>query len=149
MKRRQVNIILGKHAKAPTYATDYAAGADLYSANADPIVIAPNQRILVPTGIRLELPSDAEGCIRPRSGLSLKRGLVAILGTIDADYQGEVGIILHNVSETTWTIQAGERLAQIVFNGDGGLFQAEWSEVSAFERDSERGSGGFGHTGIR
>ena len=97
----------------------------------------------------MELPEDAEGCIRPRSGLSLKKGLVAIIGTIDADYQGEVGIILHNTSDMAWTIERGERLAQIVFNGDGGLFQAEWNRVSEFTRSSERADGGFGHTGVK
>ena len=71
------------------------------------------------------------------------------MGTIDADYQGEVGIILHNTSDMAWTIERGERLAQIVFNGDGGLFQAEWNRVSEFTRSSERADGGFGHTGVK
>ena len=135
MKKRQVNIILKGYGKLPVYATEHAAGADLYSANAANIIIYPNE--------------DAEGCIRPRSGLSLKKGLVAIIGTIDADYQGEVGIILHNTSDTAWTIERGERLAQIVFNGDGGLFQAEWNRVTEFTRKSDRGEGGFGHTGVK
>lgn len=149
MKKRQVNIILKGHGKMPIYATEYAAGADLYSANDANIVIHPNERKLIPTGVCIELPEDAEGCVRPRSGLSLKKGLVAIIGTIDADYQGEIGIILHNTSDTACIIERGERLAQIVFNGDGGLFQAEWNRVSEFARRSERADGGFGHTGVK
>lgn len=149
MKKRQVNIILKGYGKLPVYATEHAAGADLYSANAANIIIYPNERKLIPTGVYMELPEDAEGCIRPRSGLSLKKGLVAIIRTIDADYQGEVGIILHNTSDTAWTIERGERLAQIVFNGDCGLFQAEWNIVLEFTRSSERADGGFGHTGMK
>lgn len=148
MNKRQVNIILKDGGKLPTYSTDCAAGADLYSANIVPIRIAPNQRVLIPTGVCLELPTDAEGCIRPRSGLSLK-GLIAIIGTIDADYQGEIGIILHNTNDTIWTVNPGERFAQIVFNGAGGLFQANWNLVQSFTRSSERGVGGFGHTGMK
>lgn len=149
MKKRKVNIILKGYGKLPVYATEHAAGADLYSANAADIIIYPNERKLIPTGVFIELPEDAEGCIRPRSGLSLKKGLEAIVGTIDADYQGEVGIILRNTSDMPYTIQRGERLGQIVFNGDGGLFQAEWNTVLSFTRSSERADGGFGHTGLK
>lgn len=149
MKKRQVNIILKGNAKLPVYATEHAAGADLYSANENKIIIYPNERILIPTGIYMEMPEDVEGCIRPRSGLSLKKGLVVIIGTIDSDYQGEVGIILHNISNMPLTIEPGERLAQIVFNGSGGLFQADWNIVSQFTRISKRADKGFGHTGIK
>lgn len=148
MKKRKVNIILKKEeAKLPIYATERSAGADLYSV--DDIVLEPMQRALVHTGIHIELPIDAEAQVRSRSGLSLKKGIVAILGTIDADYQGEVGVIIINLSNEPFAIKKGERIAQMVMNGDGGLFQAEWNQVESFERQSERGEGGFGHTGVK
>jgi dUTP diphosphatase len=149
MNKRKVNIIVKGYGKLPLYATSYSAGADLYSANASDIVLQPMERKLIPTGLYLELPEDAEAQIRPRSGLSLKKGIVAILGTIDADYQGEVGIIVMNMSDEAFIIERGERLAQMVLNGNGGLFQGEWNQVSEFTRESERGDGGFGHTGTK
>lgn len=149
MKKRQVNIILKGFGKLPLYATEHAAGADLYSANAQDIVLQPMERKIIPTGVFIELPIDAEAQIRPRSGLSAKKGIVAILGTIDSDYQGEVGIIVINLSNEPFIIERGERLAQMVCNGDGGLFQADWNQVEDFSRESERGAGGFGHTGTK
>lgn len=149
MKKRQVNIILKGFGKLPLYATEHAAGADLYSANAQDIVLQPMERKVIPTGVYMELPIDAEAQIRPRSGLSAKKGIVAILGTIDSDYQGEVGIIVINLSNEPFIIERGERLAQMVCNGDGGLFQADWNQVEDFSRESERGEGGFGHTGTK
>nr|DAN35666.1 MAG TPA: dUTPase [Caudoviricetes sp.] len=149
MNKRKVNIIVKGYGKLPLYATSYSAGADLYSANASDIVLQPMERKLIPTGLYLELPEDAEAQIRPRSGLSLKKGIVAILGTIDVDYQGEVGIIVMNMSDEAFIIERGERLAQMVLNGNGGLFQGEWNQVSEFTRESERGDGGFGHTGTK
>lgn len=146
MKKRQVNVMLKDFARLPIYSTENAAGADLYSANVINTIVYPNECKLIPTGICLEMPEDAEGTIRPRSGLSLK-GIVVVLGTIDSDYQGEIGIIVHNISDSPFLIERGTRLAQIVFNGDGGLFQADWNEVSSFQRNSKRGDGGFGHTG--
>lgn len=149
MKKRQVNIILKGFGKLPLYATEHAAGADLYSANAQDIVLQPMERKVIPAGVYMELPIDAEAQIRPRSGLSAKKGIVAILGTIDSDYQGEVGIIVINLSNEPFIIERGERLAQMVCNGDGGLFQADWNQVEDFSRESERGEGGFGHTGTK
>ena len=150
MMRRRVNIILcSDNAKIPLYATSHSAGADLYSANEEGIAIGIGERKLIPTGIKMELPQDAEVQVRPRSGLSLKQGLVAIFGTIDSDYQGEIGIILHNISVQSKVIYKGERLAQLVFNGRGGLFQAVFNQVTEFRRSSERGEGGFGHTGVK
>lgn len=149
MKKRQVNIILKGFGKLPLYATEHAAGADLYSANAQDIVLQPMERKIIPTGVFIELPIDAEAQIRPRSGLSAKKGIVAILGTIDSDYQGEVGIIIINLSNEPFIIERGERLAQMVCNGDGGLFQADWNQVEDFSRESERGTGGFGHSGMK
>lgn len=149
MKKRQVNIILKGFGKLPLYATEHAAGADLYSANAQDIVLQPMERKIIPTGVFIELPIDAEAQIRPRSGLSAKKGIVAIFGTIDSDYQGEVGIIIINLSNEPFIIERGERLAQMVCNGDGGLFQADWNQVGDFSRESERGTGGFGHSGMK
>ena len=149
MNKRKVNIIVKGYGKLPLYATPHSAGADLYSANASDIVLQPMERKLIPTGLYLELPEDAEAQIRPRSGLSLKKGIVVIFGTIDADYQGEVGIIVINLSDETFVIERGERLSQMVLNGNGGLFQGEWNQVSEFTRESERGKGGFGHTGTK
>lgn len=149
MEKRQVNIILKGFGKLPLYATEHAAGADLYSANAQDIVLQPMERKIIPTGVFIELPIDAEAQIRPRSGLSAKKGIVAILGTIDSDYQGEVGIIVINLSNEPFIIERGERLAQMVCNGDGGLFQADWHQVGDFSRESERGAGSFGHTGTK
>lgn len=146
MKKRKVNIILKGDAKLPIYATERSAGADLYSIDED-FVLQPMQRTLVHTGIYIELPIDAEAQVRSRSGLSLKKGIVTILGTIDADYQGEVGAIIINLSNEPFVVKKGERISQMVMNGDGGLFQAEWNQVQNFERQSERGEGGFGHTG--
>jgi dUTP pyrophosphatase len=149
MKKRQVNIILKGFGKLPLYATEHAAGADLYSANVQDIVLQPMERKIIPTGVFIELPIDAEAQIRPRSGLSAKKGIVAIFGTIDSDYQGEVGIIIINLSNEPFIIERGERLAQMVCNGDGGLFQADWNQVEDFSRESERGTGGFGHSGMK
>lgn len=149
MKKRQVNIILKGFGKLPLYATEHAAGADLYSANAQDIVLQPMECKIIPTGVFIELPIDAEAQIRPRSGLSAKKGIVAIFGTIDSDYQGEVGIIIINLSNEPFIIERGERLAQMVCNGDGGLFQADWNQVEDFSRESERGTGGFGHSGMK
>ena len=149
MKKRQVNIILKGFGKLPLYATEHAAGADLYSANAQDIVLQPMERKIIPTGVFIELPIDAEAQIRPRSGLSAKKGIFAIFGTIDSDYQGEVGIIIINLSNEPFIIERGERLAQMVCNGDGGLFQADWNQVEDFSRESERGTGGFGHSGMK
>lgn len=149
MNKRTVNIIIKGFGKLPRYATKMSSGADLYSANVEDIALPPNGRVAVPTGLYIELPEDSEAQIRPRSGLSLKKGIVAILGTIDADYQGEVHIILHNISNETFIIRRGERLAQMVLQGLQGLFQADWNVVTEFKRNSERSDGGFGHTGIK
>ena len=151
MKKRQVRIIIKGFGKLPLYAKEKSAGADLYASNAQAIILEPGQRALIPTGVFIELPEDAEAQIRPRSGLAVKNGITVINapGTIDADYQGEVGVPLINLGQETFVVQRGERIAQMVLNGEGGLFQAEWKEAQDFERESERGEGGFGHTGMK
>lgn len=147
MRKRKVNIILRGHGQKPSYKTLTSAGADIYAANHHDIIIQPLERKLIPTGIFMELPTDAEAEIRPRSGLSLKEGIVAILGTIDSDYQGEIGVILVNLSDEPVIIKRHDRVAQFVLIGREGLFQAEWTITDKFERESERGEGGFGSTG--
>lgn len=129
----------------PEYATPSSAGMDIRAAIDEPVVLAPLERRLIPTGLRVEIPSGYEIQIRPRSGLALRHGisLVNTPGTIDADYRGEIGVILINLSSERFTVNPGERIAQMVVSA---YTRAEWlpSETLA---DSERGSGGFGHTG--
>lgn len=149
MEKRKIDLIIRGNGKLPSYQTLNSAGADLYSANYLDIVINPMERKLIPTGLFFNIPEDAEAQIRPRSGLSLKKGIISVLGTIDSDYQGEIGIIVMNYSNESFTVECGDRLAQIVFNGNGGLFQAEWNEVQDFSTVTERGNKGFGHTGIK
>lgn len=148
MQKQKVKIILtSPEAKIPEYKTPGSAGADIYSANTTGMTLSPGERRLIPTGIKIQLPKGAEAQIRPRSGRSLKDGLYVILGTIDADYQGEIGVIVYNIDHRSHVIYQGERIAQIVFNGVGGLFQADFEQVEQFEETTERGEGGFGSTG--
>ncbi len=129
----------------PTYATIGSAGMDLVSDNFNPITIDPNERVLVMTGIYIELPDGYEAQIRPRSGLVLKKGLTVANspGTIDCDYRGEIGVIIHNISGHHQHIAPGERIAQMVV---AKYERVEWDEVDSFP-NTERGTGGFGSTG--
>lgn len=136
----------GRH-PLPQYATDHSAGLDL-RANLDaPIVLAPGQRALIPTGLYLELPEGTEAQVRPRSGLAFKHGVTVLNspGTIDADYRGEVGVLLINHGQEPFTINDGERIAQLVV---ARYIRVSFAEVPDL-RASERGAGGFGHTGVR
>lgn len=129
----------------PTYATDHSAGLDL-RANLDaPLTLAPGQRALIPTGLYLELPEGTEAQVRPRSGLAFKHGVTVLNspGTIDADYRGEVGVLLINHGHDPFTINDGDRIAQLVV---ARYIRVSFAE-SADLRASERGAGGFGHTG--
>lgn len=129
----------------PRYMTDLAAGVDLHAALAAEVTLAPGERTLVPTGLALAIPAGFEGQVRPRSGLALKRGvsLVNSPGTIDADYRGEVGIIIINHGQETVTIAPGERIAQLII---APVVRAEFVEVDELET-TRRNAGGFGHTG--
>lgn len=130
----------------PTYATTQSAGMDL-RANLDaPIVLRPLQRCLVPTGLFIALPQGYEAQVRPRSGLAIKRGITVLNapGTIDADYRGEICVVLVNISDEDFVIEDGERIAQMVIARHE---QVEWDGVDVLD-DTERGDGGFGHTGI-
>lgn len=130
----------------PSYATPLSAGMDI-RANIDaPITLQPMERKLVPTGLFLELPQGYEAQIRPRSGLALKKGITVLNspGTIDADYRGEVGVILINLSQEAFVIEDGERICQMVIARHE---QPMWEEVEVLG-ETERGAGGFGHTGV-
>ncbi len=131
----------------PSYATALSAGMDLLAAVAAPIVLAPGARALVPTGIAIALPAGFEAQVRPRSGLALKNGITVLNspGTIDADYRGEVGVILTNQSDLPFTVERGMRIAQMVIARHE---RAVWTEVESLD-ETERGAGGFGSTGIK
>lgn len=142
MKVKVINI--SKH-PLPEYKTSLSAGMDL-TANIDaPIVLKPLERRLIPTGLSIELPAGYEAQVRPRSGMALKFGLSCLNspGTIDADYRGEIGVILANVSNETCTIEDGERIAQLVIAKHETI---TW-EVAGELNETERGAGGFGSTG--
>jgi len=129
----------------PAYATEHAAGMDIRAAVHEPLLLRPGTSALVPTGFAIALPDGFEAQIRPRSGLALKHG-IGILnspGTIDADYRGEVRIILTNFGAEEFTIRRGDRIAQMVI---APYVRARWEEVDALD-ETARGAGGFGHTG--
>ncbi len=144
MKIKVVNR--SKH-KLPNYSTIASAGMDLRADLENPIVLKPLERTIVKTGIHIELPVGYEAQVRPRSGLSLKKGITVLNspGTIDADYRGEVRVILINLSTEDFKIDDGERIAQMVISKHE---QAEWLEVNKLE-ETERGVDGFGSTGIK
>ena len=135
-----------KHA-LPAYATLQSAGMDLRANLSEPIVLKPMQRTLVPTGLYMALPAGTEAQIRPRSGLALKHGITVLNspGTIDADYRGELMVLLINFSDTDFVINDGERIAQMIIAQH---LQASFIEVSELD-DTERGAGGYGHTGVK
>lgn len=135
---------LGKH-QLPGYATEHAAGMDLRANLDSPVELRPLERAIIPTGIHIELPEGYEAQVRPRSGLAAKYGISVLNspGTIDADYRGEVGVILVNYSNDIFTVEDGERVAQLVI---AKYERVEWEEKSELS-DTHRGSGGFGHTG--
>ncbi|MEI7660602.1 MAG: dUTP diphosphatase [Bacteroidota bacterium] len=144
MKIRIVNH--SKH-PLPAYETHAAAGMDLRASLEAPVVLKPLERMLVPTGLFIEIPAGYEAQIRPRSGLALKRGITLLNtpGTIDADYRGEIKIILVNLSNDEVEIADGERIAQMIIAAHE---QADWVEVEELQA-TERGTGGFGHTGTK
>ncbi|MBM3414484.1 MAG: dUTP diphosphatase [Bacteroidetes bacterium] len=131
----------------PSYATEAAAGMDIRAALPNPVQLAPGERRLIPTGLFIELPIGYEAQVRPRSGLALKQGITCLNapGTIDADYRGEIGVILINHSNETQVIQPGDRIAQLVVQP---VVSCSWIFVSELP-DSTRGQGGFGHTGLK
>lgn len=145
MDRIKVKIINRSGHELPAYETPSAAGMDVRAANTEPIVLRPLQRALVPTGLRVQLPQGYEMQIRPRSGLALRHGisLVNTPGTVDADFRGEIQVILINLSDEPFVINPGERICQMVITN---YTHVEWEPVSELDR-TVRGDGGFGHTG--
>ena len=140
----KVKVINKSVHRLPEYKTSMSAGMDLKANITEVWKLNPGERVMVPTGLHIALPEGYEAQVRPRSGLSLKNGIVAILGTIDADYRGEVGVILANLSDQPFCINPGDRVAQMVVSE---VTRVKWDEVRELE-ETERGSGGFGSTGI-
>ncbi len=130
----------------PAYATADSAGMDLYAAVTEPLVLDPGRRAVVPTGLHIALPQGTEAQVRPRSGLAAKYGIAMVNapGTIDADYRGEIRVILINLGEEPFTIERGDRIAQLVATR---FERVDWRPVESLEF-TPRGHGGFGHTGI-
>jgi len=143
----QVRIVNKSRHPLPNYATDFSAGMDLRAELTAPIELRPMQRTLVPTGLFIQLPPKFEAQIRPRSGLAFKNGVTVLNspGTIDSDYRGEIKVLLVNLSNQTFVINDGERIAQMVIARHE---TAEWKLVEDLD-DSDRGAGGFGSTGSK
>jgi len=141
----KIKIVNRSKHSLPEYATPLSAGMDLRANIDEPIVLNPLERKLIPTGLFIELPAGFEAQIRPRSGLAIKKGVTVLNspGTIDADYRGEVCIILINLSNEVFIINDGERICQMIIATHA---QAEWMEVEELG-ETDRGAGGFGHTG--
>jgi len=140
-----IPIVNHSHHPLPAYATQGSSGLDLRAFVTASVQLAPLERVLIPTGLHIALPDNWEAQIRPRSGLAIKHGLTCLNtpGTIDADYRGELKVILINLSNETQVIQDGDRIAQIVFQQ---VKKMEWQLVENLET-TQRGDGGFGHTG--
>lgn len=143
----KVRIINKGHHQLPEYATPQSAGMDLRANIEEPIILKPMQRMLVSTGLFMALPAGYEAQVRPRSGLALKHGITVLNtpGTIDADYRGEVKVLLVNFSDTYFVINDGERIAQMVIAKHE---TADFIEVEELD-ETERGAGGYGHTGVK
>lgn len=141
----KVKVINRSHHPLPEYATTASAGLDLRANLDNPVTLQPLERKLIPTGLYIALPEGCEAQIRPRSGLALKHGisLLNTPGTIDADYRGEIGVILVNISNEPFEVRDGERIAQMVI---ARYEQVEWEPAESLDA-TERGAGGFGHTG--
>lgn len=141
-----IRIVNSSSHKLPAYSTLHAAGMDLVANLKEPVIIKPMERVLIPTGLFIELPVGYEAQIRPRSGLALKKGITVLNspGTIDADYRGEIGIILINLSEEVFVVSNGDRICQMVVAKHETV---QWDLCESLN-DTSRGEGGFGHTGI-
>jgi len=143
----KIKIVNNSQHVSPKYATPQSAGLDLRANLAEPITLKPLARTLVKTGLFIELPEGHEAQVRPRSGLAYKKGITVLNspGTIDADYRGEIGVILVNLSQEKFVIENGERVAQLVIAKHE---QAQWVEVENLD-ETDRGAGGFGSTGVK
>ena len=143
----KVHIINRGHHPLPQYATEQSAGLDLRANLDSPVELKPLERKLIPTGLYMALPKGYEAQVRPRSGLAIKKGITVLNspGTIDADYRGEICVILINLSDQPFLINDGERIAQMVIARHE---QTEWEQVDVLD-ETERGAGGFGHSGVK
>ena len=143
----KVNIINKGHQPLPQYATEQSAGMDLRANLDEPVTLKPLERKLIPTGLHIALPAGFEAQVRPRSGLALKKGITVLNtpGTIDADYRGEIGVVLINLSQEDFIVNDGERIAQMVIARHK---KADFIEVEVLD-ETERGEGGYGHTGVK
>lgn len=143
----KIQVVNRGHQQLPAYATAQSAGMDLRANLAEPIVLHPLERRLIPTGLHVALPEGYEAQVRPRSGLALKHGLTVLNspGTIDADYRGEIGVVLVNLSQDDFVVNDGERIAQLVI---ARYEQATLVTVETLD-ETERGEGGYGHTGVK
>jgi len=141
----EIKIVNKSNNELPAYSTKLSAGMDLRAFLPEPVVLKPLERKLIPTGLYVEIPEGYEAQIRPRSGLALKKGITVLNspGTIDADYRGEVGIILINLSNEDFVVESGERICQMIIASHETV---QWNLVEKLE-DTLRGEGGFGHTG--
>ena len=143
----KIQVINKGHQPLPQYATPQSAGMDLRANLEEPIILRPLERRLIPTGLHIALPAGYEAQVRPRSGLALKKGITVLNspGTIDADYRGEVGVLLIDLSQEDFVVNDGERIAQMV------IARHEQGEFEAVEMldETERGEGGYGHTGVK
>lgn len=142
----KIRIVNRSRHPLPEYATTQSAGVDLRANLTEPVTLPPMGRALIPTGLFLQLPEGWEAQVRPRSGLAIKKGITVLNspGTIDADYRGEVCVVLINLSGKDFLVQDGDRIAQMVFSR---FEKGEFMEVEALD-ETERGAGGFGHTGV-
>jgi dUTP pyrophosphatase len=142
-----VKVVNRGHQQLPAYATPQSAGMDLRANLEEPVTLHPLERRLIPTGLHIALPEGYEAQVRPRSGLALKHGITVLNtpGTIDADYRGEVGVVLINLSQQDFVVNDGERIAQMV------IARHEQGELVVVEEldETERGAGGYGHTGVK
>lgn len=143
----QIKVVNKGHQRLPAYATAQSAGMDIRANLDEPIVLRPFERRLVPTGLHIALPVGFEAQVRPRSGLALRHGITVLNtpGTIDADYRGEIGVCLINLSQEDFVVSDGERIAQMVIARHE---QGEFVVVEELE-ETERGEGGYGHTGVK
>ena len=143
----KISVINRGHQQLPAYATPQSAGMDLRANLDEPVTLQPMERRLIPTGLYIALPEGFEAQVRPRSGLALKHGVTVLNtpGTIDADYRGEIGVVLINLSQEVFVVNDGERIAQIV------IARCEQGELVTVETldETERGEGGYGHTGVK
>jgi len=143
----KINVVNSGHQQLPAYATPQSAGMDLRANLDQPVTLHPMERRLIPTGLHISLPEGYEAQVRPRSGLALKHGLTVLNapGTIDADYRGEIGVVLVNLSDDDFVVNDGERIAQLV------IARYEQAQLVAVEvlDETERGAGGYGHTGVK